>query len=286
MLFKKNTLITGASRGLGAELATALWEAGANLLLVSRYETSLTSLINKLGKRDGQIAVFIARDLSNPASISDIFDFAKVHFPTLDLLINNAAIQGPIGPLWKIDWEAWEKTIQVDLLSPIALCRIVAPWMIEQGGGCIINLSGGGATGPRANFTAYATAKAGLVRFSETLAEELCPHGVCVNCIAPGAMNTVMLDEVINSGQDVAGAKEYGLALKVRRDGGASMKRVVDLCLFLASDTAQAITGKLISAVWDDWKAFPDHIKELEASDVYTLRRIVAKDRGFSWGDK
>jgi NAD(P)-dependent dehydrogenase (short-subunit alcohol dehydrogenase family) len=287
MLFKdKYSLVTGASRGFGAELAAGLWEAGSNLLLVSRNTTALESVIEKLKMRSGQTAIFIARDLADPESSSDVLSFAKAHFPRLDLLINNAAIQGPIGPLWKIDWEAWGKTIQVDLLSPSALCRFAAPWMIEKGGGCIINVSGGGATGPRPNFTAYATAKAGLVRFSETLAEELRPHNVRVNCIAPGAMNTTMMDEIIRNGQDRAGEKEYDAALKVRRDGGTSMKQVTDLCLFLASDAAQAVTGKLISAVWDDWKIFPDHLSELETSDIYTLRRIIAGDRGFNWGDK
>jgi 3-oxoacyl-[acyl-carrier protein] reductase len=283
---KKYSLITGASRGLGAELATALWEAGSNILLVSRKAGSLAGLLNKLGKRTGQIALSFAHDLENPESVPDIFDFAKAHFPKLDLLVNNAAIQGPIGPLWKNDWGVWKKTIQVDLLSPAALCRLVAPWMIEQGGGCIINMSGGGATGPRANFSAYATAKAGLVRFSETLAQELHSYNVRVNCIAPGTMNTAMMDEIIRSGQDAAGEKEYGVALNVRRDGEISMRQITDLCLFLASDAAQAITGKLISAVWDDWMIFPDHLEELGVSDVYTLRRIVAKDRGLSWGDK
>lgn len=287
MPFKNRcSLITGASRGFGAELATALWETGSNLLLVSRNTTALESLIEKLEMRSGQTAIFIARDLADPESVSDILSFAKAHFPKLDLLINNAAIQGPIGPLWKIDWEDWVKTIQVDLLSPSALCRFAAPWMIEKSGGCILNVSGGGATGPRANFTAYATAKAGLVRFSETLADELRPHNVRVNCIAPGTMNTAMMDEIINSGQDNAGEKEYNAALKVRRDCGTSMRQVIDLCLFLASDAAQAVTGKLISAVWDDWKIFPDHLKELETRDIYTLRRIVARDRGFNWGDK
>lgn len=282
----KYSLITGASRGFGAELATALWEAGSNLLLVSRNATDLESAIERLKMRSGQTAIFIARDLADPESASDVLSFAKEHFPRLDLLINNAAIQGPIGPLWKIDWEAWGKTIQVDLLSPSALCRFAVPWMIEKGGGCIINISGGGATGPRANFTAYATAKAGLVRFSETLAEELRPHNVRVNCIAPGIMNTEMMDEIIRSGQNKAGEKEYGVALKVRREGGTSVTQVIDLCLFLASDAAQAVTGKLVSAVWDDWKIFPDHLKELKTSDIYTVRRIVARDRGFDWGDK
>jgi 3-oxoacyl-[acyl-carrier protein] reductase len=158
--------------------------------------------------------------------------------------------------------------------------------MIEQGGGSIINLSGGGATGPRANFSAYATAKTGLVRFSETLAEELRPYNVRVNCIAPGAMNTAMLNEVVDRGADAAGQKEYAQAVKVKQSGGASMQRVAQLCLFLVSDAARGISGKLISAVWDPITSLPEHLDELSGSDIYTLRRIVPKDRGKTWGNE
>jgi 3-oxoacyl-[acyl-carrier protein] reductase len=158
--------------------------------------------------------------------------------------------------------------------------------MIENGGGHIINLSGGGATCPRANFSAYATAKAGLVRFSETLAEELMPHNIRVNCIAPGAMATAMLEVVVAKGEAAAGKKEYEAAGRVLNEGGASMRRVAELCHFLASDASNGITGKLINAVWDDWEHWPEHVDELCASDVYTLRRIAGRDRGLSWGDK
>ena len=279
-------LITGASRGLGEILARAYWQAGANLLLVARGREKLEQLAASLGSRGGQEVHTIVADLSDPGAAENVIRTAYERASRLDSLVNNAAIQGPIGPLWKNDWAEWQATLQVDLLSPVALCRAVVPRMIEQGGGSIVNLSGGGATGPRANFTAYATAKAGLVRFSETLADELRPHGVRVNCIAPGAMDTSMLTQVLQEGSDAAGEKEYAQALKVQREGGASPQQVAELCLFLGSDAGRDITGKLISAVWDDWESFPQHLQELDKSDVYTLRRIVAKDRGFKWGDR
>jgi NAD(P)-dependent dehydrogenase (short-subunit alcohol dehydrogenase family) len=156
--------------------------------------------------------------------------------------------------------------------------------MIESGGGSIINLSGGGASGPRPNFSAYATAKSGLVRFSETLAQELLTYNISVNCIAPGAMSTTMLDEVARAGAEASGASEYNQAVKIRREGGASLQNVADLCLFLTSPAARGITGKLISAAWDPWPTLLQHCAELAGSDVYTLRRIVPQDRGLAWG--
>jgi len=278
-------LITGATRGFGEVLAREFWEAGASLALIARSRDGLERLVANLGKRSRQEVITVAADLANPEATGEIVGRVRGKFPRLDVLINNAAIQGPIGSFWENDWEEWVKTIQVDLLSPIALCRAVSPWMIEQGGGSIINLSGGGATGPRANFSAYATAKTGLVRFSETLAEELRPYNVRVNCIAPGAMNTAMLNEVVDRGADASGQKEYAQAVKVQQDGGASIQRVAQLCLFLVSDAARDISGKLISAVWDPWASLPKRIDELSSSDIYTLRRIVPKDRGKAWGN-
>jgi predicted dehydrogenase len=152
--------------------------------------------------------------------------------------------------------------------------------MRESGGGSIINISGGGATSPRENFSSYATSKAAIVRFSETLAMETRGDGIRVNCIAPGAMKTSMLEEVIKKGNKVAGEKEYEIARKIIVEGGASMERVAELALFLASDESNGITGKLISAVWDNWKQWPEHLKELNESDVYTIRRIAGRDRG------
>lgn len=282
----KFALITGASRGLGEFLAHRFWLAGFNLCLVARSEAVLEKVALSLPERNEQQVIRLIFDLGDPALVEELATKVKATLPRLDVLVNNAAIHGPMGPLWENDFSMWRQAIQVNLLAPAALCRAFVPWMREIGGGSIINLSGGGATGPRANFSAYATAKAGLVRFSETLAEEARLSGIRVNCIAPGAMKTAMLGEVLEQGAGAAGEKEFTVANKIFREGGASMDRVADLALFLASESSKGITGKLISAVWDDWEHWPDHLDELSSSDIYTLRRIAGRDRGFEWGDK
>lgn len=282
----KTCLITGASKGLGEFLSHQFWDAGFNLCIVARNKVGLEKVANALPERKGQKIVSLVCDLSDSNQTLELSAKVMSSFPSLDVLINNAAIQGPLGPLWKNDFSFWEKTIQVNLLAPVSLCRNLSPWMQETGGGSIINLSGGGATGPRANFSAYATAKAGLVRFSETLAEETRSQGVRVNCIAPGAMKTAMLAEVLDKGAFVTGDREFAIANKTFTEGGASMGRVAELALFLASSASNGITGKLISAIWDDWERWPEHLDELSSSDAYTLRRIAGRDRGFEWGDK
>lgn len=282
---RKFALITGGSRGLGAVLVRRFWLGGYNLGVVSRNEADIHQVLNDLPQRGNQTATSLACDLGRPAEVAELIERAKSSFPKLDVLLNNAAIQGPIGTLESNDMAEWQRAVQVNLLAPVALCQGVIPALAADGGGAIINLSGGGATGPRPNFSAYAAAKAGLVRFSETLAEELKHTGIRVNSIAPGAMKTAMLGEVLAKGA-AAGDREMSVANKVFEEGGASMDRVADLALFLASGASSGITGKLISAVWDNWDNWPQHMDELSMSDVYTLRRITGRDRGMGWGDK
>ena len=280
----RNCLITGASRGLGAAIASAFWSEGANLILVSRSSKALKGVQACLTQNSGQKLDALEADLSASDAAERIIAASKRLVDHLDVMVNNAGIQGPIGFSWENDWGDWQQTLQVNLLAPVALCRHAVEWMKTNHHGKIINLSGGGANGPRPRFSAYATSKAALVRFSETLAEETREYGIDVNCIAPGPMNTRMLDEIVNSGQQ-AGAAEYEAALKVRREEAPSIERASNLAVFLASSASDGITGRLISAKWDPWQTLPTRKTELANSDIYTLRRIVPEDRGRKWTD-
>ena len=281
----KNAIITGASRGLGATIAKFIWEAGANLLLVARNKKDLDSIVANIGNRPQQKIYSLSVDLSSPAASEIIVDAAKEYFSNLDILVNNAAIQGPVGQSWKNDWDSWNTTLRIDLLAPVDLSRRCAAWMIAQREGKIICLSGGGATSSRPNFSAYAVAKTGLVRFCEVLSDELYPYNIQVNCIAPGIMATGILDDIKSAGPELAGEEEYSTAQKVSQKGEELQERPAQLAVFLASPASDGITGKLISAVWDPWENFPKHLDDLHKNDIYTLRRIIPKDRGQSWGD-
>jgi len=285
ILTGKNVLITGATRGFGNAVAWAMWRAGANLLLTARSQDALVALRERLlaEKPDGRQLHLCAADLQESRAPREIVDEAQRVWGRLDVLVNNAAILGPVGKSWENDWSQWIATLAVDLVSPVALCRLCVSWMKETGGGSIINISGGGATSPRPNFSAYATAKTGLVRFSEILAVEAAALNIRVNCIAPGSMNTAMLQAVLETGPERAGAEEYRKAEEQAQKGGASPDVASQLCVYLASDNAQSITGKLISALWDPWRKFAEYAADLHGSDIYTLRRIVPTDRGKDW---
>ena len=282
----KNIIITGASRGLGVHIARAMWDNGANLLLVARSVDDLNKLKKDLEtvSATGQGVYTAAVDLGLPEATDIIIEEAQKVWGRLDGLVNNAGILGPVGPLWQNPWKAWEETIRVNLLAPVALCRACIQWMKKDGQGKIINLSGGGATGPRPNFSAYAVAKTGIVRFTEILAQEIQDFNIQVNSIAPGALNTDMLEDVLRKNPENVGEDEYEKALKQKEAGGASPEKAARLCVFLASSASDGITGKLISAIWDPWREFPDRLEDLQGTDIFTLRRIIPKERGKDWG--
>jgi 3-oxoacyl-[acyl-carrier protein] reductase len=201
-----------------------------------------------------------------------------------DVLINNAAIQGPIGLMTEVDWDALEHTFRVDFLAPMALSRALAPQMIAKGAGWIVNISGGGATGPRPMFVAYGAAKTALVRASETLAAELAPLGIRVNAIAPGAFRSGMTLETLAAG-GAAGAKEESVAKNlVDKDDDQAARRAAALIAYLAAGAGRDVSGRLISAVWDPWETLHERAEDLLGSDIYTLRRITPGDRGKDWG--
>jgi 3-oxoacyl-[acyl-carrier protein] reductase len=152
--------------------------------------------------------------------------------------------------------------------------------------GKIVNVSGGGATSPMPAITAYAASKAGVVRFTESLALECKDDHIDVNAIAPGALMTRMMDQLIQAGPNKVGQQFYNRMQKIAAEGGTALDVGAALCVFLGSSESDGITGKLIAAQWDRWEDWPQHLEELNASDVYTLRRITGRDRGKEWGDR
>jgi NAD(P)-dependent dehydrogenase (short-subunit alcohol dehydrogenase family) len=176
--------------------------------------------------------------------------------------------------------------MEINVYGSVLPSRALVPHFKQHRYGKIVQLSGGGATNPLPNISAYAASKAAIVRFAESLALEVKPFGIDVNTIAPGALNTRMLDEVLAAGPDAVGRDFYDRMVTTKNQGGTPLERGAALAVYLGSAASDGITGRLLSAVWDPWEQLASRRADLDASDVYTLRRIVPKDRGFTWGDR
>ena len=284
----RGALITGASQGLGLAIACAYVKAGASVLVCSRDTTRLAQARAEVAAlaSPGQVVLARPADVSRRDDVEELAKAALRDLPSLQILVNNAGVYGPIGPVEAVDWDVWVEAVAINLFGSILLCRAFVPAFKAARYGKIVQLSGGGATNPLPSLSAYAASKAAIVRFAETLAEEVRDDGIDVNCIAPGALNTRLLDEVLTAGPDRAGHRLYERSLKQKHEGGTPLSKGADLAVFLASAESDGITGKLLSAVWDPWETLPARRAELNGSDVYTLRRIVPADRGFSWGGR
>jgi len=288
VLAGKQAIITGANQGLGLEIARKFVLAGADLMLCARNASMLEDARAELAgmASAGQKIVTQVADVSVESEVHSVVAQTLALLGGCHILVNNAGVYGPKGEIESVDWADWMKAIEINVYGSIMMSRAVLPHFKAQGYGKVIQLSGGGATNPLPRISAYAVSKAAIVRYAETLAEEVRGTGIDVNSIAPGALNTRMLDEILQAGPEKVGQAFYERSIKQKENGGAPLDKGADLALFLASGASDGITAKLISAVWDDWEHWPDHVRELSGSDAFTLRRITGRDRGFSWGDK
>jgi NAD(P)-dependent dehydrogenase (short-subunit alcohol dehydrogenase family) len=281
-------LITGASQGLGAEIARQYVANGATVMLCARSADKLGDQQRALAPLlapDARI-VTIVGDVGERKDVDAIFEKVRSEFPRLDILVNNAGVYGPMGNIENIDWDEWVDAIRINLLGLVYVSRAAMPIFRSQRYGKIINVSGGGAANPMPAITAYAASKAGVVRFTESLALECKDDHIDVNAIAPGALVTQMMKQLLDAGPDKVGKKFYDRMKKIADEGGTPLDVGAALCVFLGSSESDGITGKLVAAQWDRWEDWPRHLEELNASDVYTLRRITGRDRNKEWGDR
>jgi NAD(P)-dependent dehydrogenase (short-subunit alcohol dehydrogenase family) len=261
-------LVTGAGRGIGKRLAIGFASKGNRVGLLARSKTEL-DLAHLEIEHAGGNALRIRADVTDLEQLSAAVDRMRVQYGGVNVLICAAGVPGAIGPFVDKEPKAWIETIHSNLLGVMNACKAVLPHMIERRSGKIIVLSGPGSSVARPNLSVYAATKAAVVRFVETIAEEVRDHNIQINCMGPGGTYTHMTDEILRAGEK-AGWKETEDALEIRRTGGVAPEKQLQLALFLASEESNHISGKLIQ-VNDDWKKLKS--ASIHA-DIYTLRRV------------
>jgi 3-oxoacyl-[acyl-carrier protein] reductase len=252
------------------------------LLLIARDPTALVDVAVEIkAKYPGRQVTTFGCDLGDSNAPQRVREAAD-QLGEVDILVNNAAVQGPIGPAWEVSWCEFEEVLRLDFLVPVALCRAVIPSMKAKGRGWIINIAGGGATTPRPMFAAYSAAKTALVRFTETVAIEAARDGIRMNAVAPGAFASGMTKAVRSSGEN-AGEVEAAIAKRLLdSEDTMNAEKAARLVVYLTIGEGRDVTGKLISAVWDRWDCFHRYPEVLAHKDVFTLRRVLPEERNLS----
>jgi len=268
----KYALITGATGGMGMAVAKAFREEGSNLILVAPKPERLEVMRKTLLRIHAPGSIF-----TNAADVTHNFWMRKMleEHSAIHIFVSCAGIYGPIGKLEDVDPMSWWKAITTNLFGSVLPCQQLLPIFKKQNWGRIILLSGGGATKPMPNFSAYASSKAAVVRFGETLAEEVKGYNISVNSVAPGALNTKMLDEVLAARPNDVGHPFYQKNLKQKREGGDSLEQAAALITQLASDPGGRVSGKLISAKWDVWQDWETFVTAASNPERFVLRRTV-----------
>jgi NAD(P)-dependent dehydrogenase (short-subunit alcohol dehydrogenase family) len=277
-------LVTGASRGLGKAISLELCRGGSHVAMLARAREVLHRAVDEVAAARVSSEQDVFGDAGDVTSSGDVDRLVRrviERHNRLDVLVCNAGIQGPLGLLDQVPWDEWTQAVSVNLFGVVHCLRAALPLMRQQRSGSIIVVSGGGATVPLRGMTAYAASKAAVVRLVETVALEVAGQGITINAVAPGVLDTRMLDQVLEAGPDALGPEYYQRMLEAKRSGATPLSQGAALVRFLASSAAHGISGRLISAVWDPWRELPGQREKLMQSDVYTLRRIVPADRGW-----
>lgn len=283
----ETVFISGATSGLGLNIAEHFVKMGKSVVFCARSKGSVEATdkhLKSMGAKNQMILGF-SNDVSNRDTTIKMIEKLQELNVCIDVLICNAGLIGPIDRFLENNLEDWEAAFNVNFYGTLNLVMQVLPSMISQKKGKVMHISGGGATSPLYGMSSYAASKAAAVRLIETLAIEYEDSGVTFNSLAPGMLKTKLLDQMLDAGPDRIGGNLFTKSLAKAESPTDSTLQVISLIDFLASDASIGISGKLISAEWDNWAEWPNHLHEIKNSDIYTLRRITGRDRGQEWGD-
>ena len=247
---------------------------GANVVLVARTAAQVEDAAAE-ACRAGAEALAAPADITKRDDVSRIVERTLEQYSRIDILVNNAAILGPLGPFAGNDMDHWAATMELNVTALASCSSAVLPGMISQGSGKIINLSGSGVTRPSQTLSAYGTSKAAVIRFTETLALEVREHNIWVNALGPGQIDTELLDPVMSAEDGAIDPTFAAHVRKTKAGGGASLENAAALAVWLASSESDGLTGRMISATQDDWRALSSRIPEVMESDLHTLRFVT-----------
>ena len=240
-------VVTGGNRGLGRAICLALAREGARVVVAARGLDRSREVAEAIGREGGQ-ALALPLDVADPQSVQAMVAQVEARWGQVDVLVNNAGIQGKVDWVVNFEPEEWDRIMAINLRGPFLCCRVVLPGMIARRSGKILNVAAG-VQDERVDYgvAAYYASKAGLINFTRQLAAEVRRYGVFVNAMDPGGLDTAMSDEIIKveEASDEFGGTQTNRnpALRLRQP-----EEIVPMALFLLSKDSDMMTGRLLQA--------------------------------------
>ena len=240
MLEGRRAIVTGASRGIGAEIARAMARAGAAVVLAARDAAALERVAAEIEDRGGH-AVPVPTDVSDPAAVQRMVAAAVEELGGLDVAVNNAAGGGhPPTPLADVRADQFNSALSISLEGVFLSLKYEIPAMLETGGGAIVNMASTAGLDAVAGLAGYVSAKHGLIGLTKVAALDNAAQGIRVNAIAPGP---ILTDRLQAAGEEMQ--RRAGMAMPMRRVGRPA--EVAAAAVWLCSDHASFITGTTLA---------------------------------------
>jgi NAD(P)-dependent dehydrogenase (short-subunit alcohol dehydrogenase family) len=257
-------IVTGGGRGIGRAIAERLAAAGASVAVLARTRDQVNETVSRIEQAGGS-AIAIVADVTDRHAVDQAVAQAERELGPVDLLVNNAAVVTPLGPVWELDPDEWWRSIEINVRGPFLCAHAVLPGMVARHRGRIVNVAAVAAYRTAPYTSAYASSKAALVRLTDTLAAETREHGITVFAMRPGLVQTTMQEQLSASPH-----------LQCRRAGPGpaliSADRAADATVLLASGRADALTGRFLDAAKDDIADLARRAEEIVRDDLFAMR--------------
>jgi len=269
-------LVTGGTQGLGSRIVSEFNARGVACLVVARSAVSVES----------QNARVQPQVQENKFFQGDVCDIEFLNYLSKEIIesqtqlvgvVHCAAVLGEIGSIEDISIDSWSETIKINLTGTFNVLKLSVLIFKSQGFGNFVALSGGGAADPRPRMLAYAASKTAVVRLVESVASDNAQTGLTFNCVSPGVLPTRMNLEALEKGLGILSADYLAKVASVFADpeeASLSFREPVELIVRLITGEFPKVTGKLISAVWDEWRNLAAVIAKSDSPELFTLRRI------------
>jgi NAD(P)-dependent dehydrogenase (short-subunit alcohol dehydrogenase family) len=264
-LEEETAIVTGAGRGVGRAIALGLGRTGAAVVVAARSRREVEDVTGTIASGGGR-AIAVPTDVTDEHAVGSLIDEVESQFGPPTLLVNNAGSWGHVGPVAEADATAWWHDVEVSLKGTFLCTRAVLPAMLRRGTGRIVNVASYAAVAPSPYMTAYACAKAAVLRFTDSLAAELEPSGVLAFAITPGFVRTQLVEQVAASDE----GRRFLPQLEERGDA-LEPEQSARLVAEIASGRLDALSGRFLH-VLDDVDDLLRRADEIAEHDLYALR--------------